>query len=133
MYLYIINPHAPMELSQALLVAVTGIAVVLSELALLCVFILLLSKVMKIFTERKSAGKPELSGRPPLPEAPAPAPGDIAGGTPLPETVSQGSLDLVDVDEATAAVIMAIVSDSSGIPLNRLKFNSIRLLDTEEK
>ncbi len=44
---------------------------------------------------------------------------------------SSGDLELVGVDEKTAAVIMAIVSDKSGIPLNRLQFKSITL--TEDK
>lgn len=46
------------------------------------------------------------------------------------ETVqySQGELKLLDVDEKTAALIMAIVSDNSGIPLSELSFKNIRLL-----
>lgn len=52
-----------------------------------------------------------------------------AAGTPLPANTSAGSLDLIDVDEKTAAVIMAIVSNKSGIPLNRLSFKSIRLME----
>ena len=45
----------------------------------------------------------------------------------LPEL--QGTLELDGVDEPTAAVIMAIVSDESGIPLNRLLFKSIKKKD----
>ncbi len=40
---------------------------------------------------------------------------------------SDGELKLIDVDEKTAALIMAIVSDESGIPLSQLRFKSIRL------
>lgn len=36
---------------------------------------------------------------------------------------------LTGVEEKEAAVIMAIVSDKTGIPLERLKFESIRLLE----
>ena len=43
--------------------------------------------------------------------------------------VSTGTLDLIDTDEKTAAVIMALVSNKSGIPLNRLSFKSIRLME----
>lgn len=39
-----------------------------------------------------------------------------------------GTLRLKDVDEQTAAMIMAIVSDESGIPLNELEFKSISLV-----
>lgn len=38
---------------------------------------------------------------------------------------------LEGINEKEAAVVMAIVSDKTGIPLNRLKFESIRL--TEDK
>ena len=41
----------------------------------------------------------------------------------------KGTLELDGVDEPTAAVIMAIVSDESGIPLNRLLFKSIKKKD----
>lgn len=58
-------------------------------------------------------------------DAPAKAPVAAAEG------VSCGELELVGTDEKTAAVIMALVSYKSGIPLNRLSFKSIRL--TEDK
>ncbi len=45
------------------------------------------------------------------------------------EGISNGVLDLIDTDEKTAAVIMALVSYKSGIPLNRLSFKSIRLME----
>ncbi len=43
--------------------------------------------------------------------------------------VSSGELELINTDEKTAAVIMALVSHNSGIPLNRLSFKSIRLME----
>ena len=58
-------------------------------------------------------------------EAPAAKPTAVA----RPAGMTQGSLELVNTDEKTAAVIMAIVSDKSGIPLNRLAFKSIKLLE----
>ena len=48
---------------------------------------------------------------------------------PAAEGICSGTLDLVDTDEKTAAVIMALVSYKSGIPLNRLSFKSIRLME----
>ena len=56
-------------------------------------------------------------------QAPSKAPVAVAEG------LSCGELDLVDTDEKTAAVIMALVSYKSGIPLNRLSFKSIRLME----
>ncbi len=61
-------------------------------------------------------------------EKPAAAPKKPAAVA-APEGVSNGSLDLIDTDEKTAAVIMAIVSNRSGILLNRLSFKSIRLME----
>lgn len=52
-----------------------------------------------------------------------------ATGSALPDSQSAGKLDLVNVDDKTAAVIMAIVSNESGIPLNRLQFNSIKKIE----
>ena len=39
-----------------------------------------------------------------------------------------GTLKLHNVDDQTAAMIMAIISDTSGIPLSELCFKSIRLI-----
>ena len=67
------------------------------------------------------------------PNAAAPAKAEAVPavqGTPLPATKSEGELMLIKTDERTAAVIMAIISDRSKIPLNRLSFKSIKLLDT---
>ncbi len=52
-----------------------------------------------------------------------------SAGVPMPAGMNQGELELVGTDEKTAAVIMAIVSDKSGIPLNRLSFKSIKLME----
>lgn len=98
------------------LTAILGITVVMATLALIAVCILLISKVIRI-VESKFTKK----AAPDAPEAPAPVP--------APEGVNNGEVDLVGVDEKTAAVIMAIVSQQSNIPLNRLSFKSIRLID----
>ncbi len=52
-----------------------------------------------------------------------------SAGVPMPAGMNQGELELVGTDEKTAAIIMAIVSDKSGIPLNRLSFKSIKLME----
>lgn len=109
-----------MSIMEALSVSLVGICVVLAELALLAVLIILLSKVLRVFTKKKTTDNTA-----PVNAAPTQAP----AGVPLPAGQSAGSLDLVDVDESTAAVIMAIVSNESGIPLNRLAFKSIKLME----
>ena len=42
-----------------------------------------------------------------------------------------GDLKLINVDERDAAMIMAIVADSTGIPLNELRFVSIKKVEEE--
>lgn len=111
-----------MTAGEAFNVSITGIIVVLLVLALLAVLVQLLSKSIRFF---ESKGKKEEKNAAPVAEA-APK---SASGTPLPENNSIGTLDLQDVDEKTAAVIMAIVSNESGIPLNRLDFKSIKKVE----
>ena len=121
------TPDTILTLGEGFRISVLGICVVMFELALLAVFILLMAKVFKIVA--KSGKKKEDISEEPVKETPA----GVSPGTPLPETDSAGKIDLVNVDEATAAVIMAIVSNRSGIPLNRLSFKSIKLLEDEKQ
>lgn len=107
---------------QYLPIALIGICVVMLELVLVACMILLLSKVVRSIEGRKKAAPEQVAA---VPSAVACAP----AGVPLPDGQSAGTLDLVDVDEPTAAVIMAIVSDQSGIPLNRLNFKSIKRVE----
>ncbi|HHT25000.1 MAG TPA: OadG family protein [Clostridiaceae bacterium] len=44
-----------------------------------------------------------------------------------------GKCDLHDVDDRTAALLMAIVADKIQFPLNELYFKSIRSLETDQK
>ncbi len=62
-------------------------------------------------------------------KAPAATKTPSAPSKPAGPAASSGDLELVGTDEKTAAVIMAIVSDKSGIPLNRLQFKSITLME----
>ena len=110
---------------DALFVSVTGIGVVMLELMLIAVFIIIISKIIRAFEHRRADVEEELP-------APAPLMANATSGVPLPETQSAGDLILVHVEESTAAVIMAIVSEHSGIPLNRLRFQSIKLLEEKE-
>lgn len=103
------------------LTAVLGVTVVMATLALIAVFILLISKIIR--TVEGKAKKP-------LPDAPATS---APAGVPMPAGMNNGEVDLIGVDEKTAAVIMAIVSQQSNIPLNRLSFKSIKLIDDGKK
>lgn len=115
-------PSALEVVKEQLPTAVTGFIVVIAMLSIIAIAILIFSKIMASLTGKKSAEAAPVA---------APAAAAAPAGTPLPANTSAGKLDLVDVDEKTAAVIMAIVSKESGIPLNRLSFKSIKR--TEDK
>ena len=125
-----------LTMSETLLVAVAGIIVVILELALITVLILGISKIMRSIESKLSGGNDE------LPEAtvtpvPVSSPSPAAAPAAAPVAYAAGSVQLIDVDEPTAAVVMALVSNQSGIPLERLSFKSIRgiteLVDVDER
>lgn len=96
-----------MPLGDAVLTAVLGYAVVFLGLLFL---MLVISAMGKLMSKKKPA--PALQ---PLPEErQATPPG------------SAGELKLYDTDPKDAAMIMAIVADSLGKPLNELRFISIK-------
>lgn len=106
------------SMGEALSVSVTGIIVVMIILALLAVIVVLLSKAIRAVerkTLKKTANPTDKKVFNPVIKEPKKDNGIKA----LPETQSIGSLDLYKTDEKTAAIIMAIVSNESGIPLNR--------------
>lgn len=115
-----------LTMSETMLVAVAGILVVLLELAILSILIVLLSKVFRAFENRVVMPAPEENSGTPSP-APTAAPVAPAAAA-APAVAVSGGLRLIDTDERTAAVVMALVSDQSGIPLEKLSFKSIRCL-----
>ena len=111
------------KLSFGLQVGGFGILVVFLLLVILAVCIMILSKIVRAGENLSFNGNNGAVAD----ATPAAAPAPVAA--PMPATQSAGSLELVDVDEPTAAVIMAIVSNKSGVPLNRLMFKSIKKVD----
>ena len=109
-----------MPLTDALATSVIGIITVICILAVIAVLIILVSKVIRA-VEGMASKKAPAAVTTPVTAAPA--------GVPMPAGMNQGELELINTDEKTAAVIMAIVSDKSGIPLNRLSFKSIKLVE----
>ncbi len=109
-------------ITDAILTSVIGIVVVMAILAIIAVLIIIVSKVIRTF-ESKIAKSEAVIGEASV------SPAVI----PMPEGMNQGEVELIGTDEKTAAVIMALVSHNSGIPLNRLSFKSIKLLDDEKK
>lgn len=100
----------------AFLVALSGIVIVFIMLAVLCFMIPIISKIVqsvqkKPMRERVATTEPKA--------APAAAPA---------VTAVSGDVALIDVDEKTAACIMAIVSHETGIPLSELIFKTIKAI-----
>jgi len=116
-----------LDFLDALKVSGAGIMVVMLELALLAIFVFLLSKSVRFFLQRTENKRIAVNNAP-AEHQPA-AVTESAVAMPL---LSHGELELVETDEATAAVIMAIVSNKTSIPLNRLKFIRIRLLEEQQ-
>lgn len=115
-----INPVGKIDIGQTLSIAVIGFAIVFAVLGFLAAFVYGMGKVFDSLQKKKAADADE---------APAQASVPSSNGTPLPANQSAGDLTLIDVTEEEAAVIMAVTSSKSGIPLNRLKFNSIKHLE----
>lgn len=112
-----------LTMSETLLVAVAGVLVVIAELALITVLILGISKILRSIEGKLTGENAEAAEVKVTPVAPAAAP---APATPAAPVAYAPSVQLVDVDEPTAAVVMALVSDQTGIPLERLWFKSIK-------
>ena len=93
-------------IGEAAITAVLGYAVVFVGLALLMAVTIIMGKIMQSAKAKKAI---------PAPAAPAaPAPG------------TAGKLKLYDTPDRDAAMIMAIVANKMGKPLNELRFISIK-------
>ena len=98
------------------------ISVVFAVLFIMYACISIASKIIsKLPSGEKKADKAPAA---PAPAAAAPAPA-------AEEEFSSGTLKLKGCDEKTAAMIMAIVSDNTGIPLSELVFKSITLVENK--
>ena len=127
-----------LTMSETMFVAVAGILVVLLELAILAVLIVFLSKIFRAIEGKVSSGSEETVSVKEITAAPAAAPVAAPAPAAAPAVAyAPGSIQLIDVDEPTAAVVMALVSDQTGIPLERLWFKSIKgiteLVDVDER
>ena len=100
-----------MNITDSLLTAVMGYAFVFLGIVLLMVVMIITGKIMS--SNRK---KQVLTAN--VETTPAAEP-EKAPGT-------AGELKLYDTDPKTAAMIMAIVADKTGKPLNELRFKSIK-------
>ncbi len=103
---------------DAALTALLGYLVVFFGLILLMVVVIIMGKIMVSRANKAKAAVPAAPAAP-APEVPA-APG------------SAGELKLYDTDPKDAAMIMAIVADALGKPINQLRFISIKEVKEDE-
>ncbi len=99
---------------DATLYAVLGYAIVFLGLILLMAVVIIIGK---IFVSKAKKSVKVVEAAPVVEEAPAPQP--TAPG-------AAGQLKLHDVEPKTAAMLMAIVADQMGKPINELRFISIK-------
>ena len=107
-------------IGDAAIVAVLGYSVVFFGLILLMCVITITGKIF-MAKDKKAAAAVEAAKA-----APAAAPAAVVEVPGVPAPGTAGQLKLHDVDPKTAAIIMAIVADKMGKPLNELRFHSIK-------
>lgn len=110
------NVNMTIGMGDGLLYSLLGLLVVFFALFLLMCII----KLMWVFEKKEQPAAPAAAPAPAAVPAPAPA------AAPAPAPGCAGELKLYDTDDRTAAMIMAIVADETGIPINELRFKSIR-------
>ena len=102
------------------IIALLGYAVVFFGLILLMIVVMVMGKAFtaKKAPKAKAAAPAPVAAAAPV-AAPAPVEAPAAPGT-------AGQLKLYDTNPKTAAMLMAIVADKMGKPLNELRFISIK-------
>ena len=106
-----------MPVGEAGLYAALGWAVVFAYIVLLMIVVMIMGKIFVAAENKKKAAAPAAPvAEPVAPVIPA-APG------------TAGQLKLHDVEPKTAAMVMAIVADKLGKPINELRFISIKEVD----
>lgn len=133
-----------MSIGEAIQKGIILLVIVFIVLFILYVGIILFSKILNALSRKETpaaAETPPAAASVPVPvKAAAPTPTASAPSMAAAPQVSAvkgmqadttyvGSLRLKNTDEQTAAMIMAIVSDESGIALDELEFKSISLVE----
>ena len=105
-----------MPVGEALVYALLGYAVVFFGISLLMVVVIIMGKIFIAKDKKAAAAK----------AAAAPAAAATVEASKPTAPGSAGELRLHDVEPKTAAMLMAIVADKMGKPLNELRFISIK-------
>ena len=106
------NDLINISVGDAAMTALLGYAVVFIGIIMLMILVMFVGDLMFKSAKRKAAKAP--AAAPAAPAAPAAAPG------------TAGELKIYDTDPRDAAMVMAIVADKLGKPLNELRFKSIK-------
>ena len=106
------------SIANAGIVALLGYGVVFFGLILLMCVVMALGKAFQAAEAKQKAAVPAAA------ETAAPAAAPAVNAEPAPG--SAGKLKLHDVEPKTAAMLMAIVADKMGKPINELRFISIK-------
>ena len=104
-------------IGEAGVYALLGYGMVFFGLILLMVVVMIMGKIFTAKKEKPAAAPAPAVAAPAAPVAPVEAP--VAPGT-------AGQLKTYDVPPKTCAMLMAIVADKMGKPLNELRFISIK-------
>lgn len=110
----VVASGTPESIGGALLTGLLGYVVVFFGLYLLMAVVIILGKVMSAKTAKAAQAAAAAPAAAPAAPAAPPAPG------------SAGKLKLYDTPDKEAAMIMAIVANQMGRPLNELRFISIK-------
>lgn len=116
-------------MSEAFLIALSGITIVFIMLSCLAVLITIISKVVQSIEEKavNENINTTTNNTTTNESKPVVVSSESEENSKSGETYG-GSVKLIDVDERTAVCIMAIVSDETGIDLSELVFKKIRAL-----
>ena len=107
-----------LEIGHAGVLALLGYATVFLGIILLMVIVMILGKAFS--AKKVKAPKQEAAA------APAPVAAPVAAAEPAVAPGTAGQLKTYDVPPKTCAMLMAIVADKMGKPLNELRFISIK-------
>ena len=107
-----------LDIGNNLLYAILGYLVVFIGLSLLMTVVIIVGKIMVAKMKKPAAAPAEKAPATAAEAAPA-APKKLAPG-------SAGDVKIYDTDPRDAAMIMAIVANKLGKPLNELRFRSIK-------
>lgn len=111
-----------MPITESLPIALFLMFFVFLVLMILCIFIKVFSKILGSISKSVESKADVVEEK------------QLATVTPIPQDAAYGGTLVLDgIDEPTAAMVMAIVSDESGIPVSELVFKSIRKLPKDSQ